>query len=830
MRSPNDTRFQKIQNLMRTGMMVGADRPVGRVTWSKTSLQQIKAQHPGMGPVRYLDKGAAETELALIRTIEINRSIGQDAATCTITMWNGDPTSNQPEGIDTEGKPGYLTPGRGEPRPVMTSVYSTLADSLSPLMTYPTTWEYAKNPYRDVLIPNTVLKTYQGYGSDNFDLYGNPIAIGDTANGYVAPNMDTQLYLTGIWLIDKATFAADGTIQIECRDLAKLLIEQYIYPPMIPIGRFPLIYCPAHEAQGHKEVIGNNVAVYHSSSVDAAISHNASVLGHRGSDAFDGKPGSFWLSIRDSSSSDVEWLQARTHGPINEVVLDCWQSGYGVYVSVHEDGKWITSGSNTVPGRNNLTYYDDPNGNAGYIYVITSGDTLWDLAGTYYGKNTLWPIIARANSNIIKDPHWIYPGQRIKIPYVAGTKLPPPNGTPLPSTTLPYVAYASVPSSGKVTIHLPRVYEADFVRVSFTRLYDRGGGDYRAGVRTMTVRNHTLSTYVPSTVYTPGKIMDWTEPIKELSAWAGFTWQDATPNPPDPLLGTNASTGKPLRIWGDFETLGAGPVVCTPADYFMSKSFMDGIRQIVDFVGGIFYVDESGAVQFRLTNIWTGGNFIDDSSGPASLSARIADHPIEFHEDANLVTYQMTIDDSSLRSEILVIGGFPNVWAGPVAGGYVLGYNSATGETSAIDFDNVLAGQYRLMIVPGDATRLFYSEAECQRMAELTGLFILFTYRQGSLTAPCHPGLQLDDQVRIFERITAEQNIHYVSGIDSKQDLESGEYTMTVTTHWLGSDPNTDWFVNKQELTPAVKDLPAIIARVGREAGGDSFEQAPYGT
>jgi hypothetical protein len=115
-------------------------------------------------------------------------------------------------------------------------------------------------------------------------------------------------------------------------------------------------------------------------------------------------------------------------------------------------------------------------------------------------------------------------------------------------------------------------------------------------------------------------------------------------------------------------------------------------------------------------------------------------------------------------------------------------------------------------------------------MAELTALFILFTYRQGSLSAPCHPGLQIDDQIRIYERITNETYIHYVSSIDTHMDLESGEYTMKCQTHWLGNDPDTDWFVNKQNLTPAVKQLPAIVKRIGKQAGGDTFEQPPYGT
>lgn len=834
MRDPNSVKFQRVQQLMRSGNMVGKDRPVGRVTWQKSRVKQIRAGHQGMGAVRYIDKNGPEHELGSIRTIEIDRSIGQDAATCTITMYNNDWTTTQPEGIDTAGRVGYLSPGRGEPQKKTHSIYTTMSDPFDPqLVQYPTTWDFSVNPYRDVLVPNTMLKTYQGYGSDNFDISENHIAIGDTANGYVAPEDDSQLFVTGIWLIDHVTFAADGTITVECRDLGKLLIEQYIYPHLLPIDRFPLIYCPAGPSQGHKEYVGRNVAVYDSSSVDHKRGANAAVLGHRGTDAFDDRPGSYWLSTGNNSIDAYEWLQAKTHGPVNEVELNCWGGGYRVYVSVHENGKW--QGTDTIPGasNNNLDYQNDPGSSAGYyVHNVVTGDTLWDLAQSYYGKHELWPILAKANNNIT-DPHWIYPGQTLKVPYVRGTNFPPSgdSGPNSGSGPITYVKRASVPRHGKLTIKLPRAYDGHRVRVTFTRLSDKAkDGTYRAGVRQMNVRLHKSSTFVKGNIGKPGKITDWTEPIKEMCAWAGFTWQDAGTNPPDPLLGRNPATGNALRVWGDFEFLGAGPVVCTPADYFMSKSFMDGIRQIVDFIGGIFYVDETGGAQFRLPNIWSSGNFIDDVAANA-LSARIKHHPIEFHEDANILSYEMQISDEAVRSEVLVIGGYTNVHqSAPVAGGYVLGYNNATHETSAIDFTDVLAGQYRLMVLPGDNTKFIYTEEECQRMAELTALFILFSYRQGTLKAPCHPGLQLDDQVRIFERVTSEQNIHYVSGISSTMDVESGEYTMAVTTHWLGGDPNTQWFINKEELSPAVLELPAIVKRVGKEAGGDEFEHPPYGT
>ncbi len=49
-------------------------------------------------------------------------------------------------------------------------------------------------------------------------------------------------------------------------------------------------------------------------------------------------------------------------------------------------------------------------------YVVVKGDCLWKIAQRFYGQGTKWPRIFDANRNLIKDPHWIYPGQRFIIP------------------------------------------------------------------------------------------------------------------------------------------------------------------------------------------------------------------------------------------------------------------------------------------------------------------------------------------------------------------------------------------------------------------------------
>jgi hypothetical protein len=48
------------------------------------------------------------------------------------------------------------------------------------------------------------------------------------------------------------------------------------------------------------------------------------------------------------------------------------------------------------------------------VHIIVRGDTLWDLARTYYGNPYLWPQLWETNT-YITDAHWIYPGDPLLI-------------------------------------------------------------------------------------------------------------------------------------------------------------------------------------------------------------------------------------------------------------------------------------------------------------------------------------------------------------------------------------------------------------------------------
>lgn len=48
-------------------------------------------------------------------------------------------------------------------------------------------------------------------------------------------------------------------------------------------------------------------------------------------------------------------------------------------------------------------------------HTVKQGDTLWDIAKFYLKDPFRWPEVFHANTDIVKNPHWIYPGQVLAI-------------------------------------------------------------------------------------------------------------------------------------------------------------------------------------------------------------------------------------------------------------------------------------------------------------------------------------------------------------------------------------------------------------------------------
>lgn len=685
------------------GPFIGELRPTGRVTiewdWQLTAASTGTGALPAnKKPIRWYqrcDDSQTEMELPPIKSIEIDRSIDADAGTATIVFYNQQMRTNSESQIDlTElGHPGYYTMARG----------------LGPEAN--ARWGQEFNQWCFAITPNTLVRTYQGYGGRIEDM---TIQEGVEA-GY--------LLRTGVWFCDRVKVGTDGLITMTCRDAAKLLIEQQLYPPLVPRALYPLHYqryewktetvnhtttrtIPAQTGVARAVSVSDSTVDrwYPQGNTGSGLGSGGFTLhGHKASDAIDGNGDTFALSVGNGSptaSFAKDWWEFNVDGPVDTVYVQPWAGNYTMYISVLENGVWIDGGGGTIP---------------------------WDN-GPLYGNQ---PYVVNSQANI------------------------------------PFVLQSGVPWETGADYKLPRVYQASKVRVTFGNPTKSQWGPnyYRSGLREFkamisSIDQQTISETTTEQVQVrhDGNYKDYADIVKDLLLWAGF-W----------CFETVAGSEQP-HVHGNIETTGIFAEDPLPDDLFDKRPVVDPITELKETVGYVTWVDDEGAFHFESPNWWQAGNFGEDGT--------YTDFIPDIDERLQLTGYTIDVSDDMLRSEIII--SEEQSRDGPF--GVVTRYTPPTHD--------ILRG----MVKPAMWTNGYFTNADEQKiMAELIGLHIYFRLRMGNIEAWANPCIQVNDQVRVYERITSTTYIHYVRGVQTQMDCDEGSYTMSLTTHWLGNDD--DWAV-----------------------------------
>ena len=284
----------------------------------KTRVQQVFSSLP------FRQVKVHGRELPNVKSINWERSVDGDIATCTLELWNTRPLppGTGPDKGDSFDLLGYYTYNRGR------TSYSQ------------TSWGHAPNEWRNTLVPDSMIITYQGYGDADWTLI---------------PEDDPSVVQTGVWLVDEVTYTADGLITMVCRDSARLLADQMSFPPVVPLPLYPQRYETHHNnplPPVTSAVATGFVRPRYDTSSNFVYVGNSPVAGHHGVDGFDSSNSTYWLSTgnaRPNQGYSFEYLTGKMKTPMTLKAARCkvWGGPYEVWLSVYANGAW--QGPSLIP-------------------------------------------------------------------------------------------------------------------------------------------------------------------------------------------------------------------------------------------------------------------------------------------------------------------------------------------------------------------------------------------------------------------------------------------------------------------------------------------------
>lgn len=408
------------------GDFLGDNAPNGRVTvepgWQLKKTAPVYGSSV-RGPFKYFrdvaDSGV-EYEVPNIKSISINRSLSEDVAKCTITMYNTWHESNTvaPELVGQLGKPGNFWPKRGETSNVWNQTAAKGAYRKDGVWDPNFSWA-------NVLVQNAMLITRQGYGG--VPSQGNYVSVQDNIDaGNILP--------TGIWLIDTVVGGSDGLLNITCRDIGRILLDQIVFPPLVPGGLYPLEYYPAGKSS-FDSMFGPRVSTGlapgskgevrvtpHPDSTSGVADSSRS--GFPVSNSLDGLDGTYGLTEAFPSpiADNLPFFQYNINQKVSSLYLLPWAGGYECYIHVMEGGVWKGSQSVSLANSGPIPYVKKinvplyvPDGHEKGINI--------DLPGEYNVERMIISFQNLYYSNVASSAGYRYRGGiRTLIAYREGLK------------------------------------------------------------------------------------------------------------------------------------------------------------------------------------------------------------------------------------------------------------------------------------------------------------------------------------------------------------------------------------------------------------------------